>query len=213
MGGDVTAADLGFAHRFIPAESKQSPTLLLLHGTGGDENDLLPLGPMVAPGAALLSPRGTVLENGMPRWFRRIREGVFDEQDLIARGAELARFIGDAATAYDFDRARVIAVGFSNGANIAAALHLLHPSVLRGSVLFRAMVPLAPPTPPDLRGIPVLLSAGRLDPMIPAENAERLASMLRSAGADVTLSWEPTGHGLVQREVGVARDWLASRKW
>jgi predicted esterase len=168
---------------------------------------------MLAPGTALLSPRGKVLENGMPRWFRRIREGVFDEKDLIARSGELARFIAEAATAHGFDPARVIAVGFSNGANIAAALHLLHPTVLRGSILFRAMVPLTPTTSPDLTGVPVFISAGREDPLIPPENAERVASILRDAGAEVTLSWEPSGHSLVQHEVVVAREWFGRQKW
>jgi predicted esterase len=211
MGGE-TAADIGFTHRFLPGDGAPPATLLLLHGTGGNEDDLLPLGPMLATGAALLSPRGKVLENGMPRWFRRLREGVFDEDDLKARAAELATFIRDATAAYDLDAGRIIAVGFSNGANIAAALHLLHPGVLRGSVLFRAMVPLQPPRPPDLSGIPIFLSAGRYDPMITPENVERLAAMLRSAGADVTLSWEPEAHNLAPREVERARQWLAGRR-
>jgi predicted esterase len=210
MAGE-TAADLGFVHRFLPGDTSALPTLLLLHGTGGDENDLLPVGAMLAPGAALLSPRGKVLENGAPRWFRRLREGVFDEQDVVARAAELAGFVGDAVAAYDLDPTRLVAVGFSNGANIAAALHLLHPEVLSGSVLLRAMVPLTPPAPPDLSGVPILLSAGRYDAMIPPENVTRLATMLRSAGADVTLSWEPQAHNLVPHEIEVAREWLAER--
>ena len=211
MAGDAVA-HLGFAHHFVPGKTPRAPTLLLLHGTGGNEGDLIPLAGLLDPDAAMLSPRGKVLEAGMPRWFRRIREGVFDEADLVARAADLRRFIEEAVTRYELDPGRVIAVGFSNGANIAAALHLLHPTVLRGSVLFRAMVPLEPAITPDLVGIPVFLAAGRHDPMIAPENVERLATLLREAGADVTLSWEPQGHNLVAHEIDLARQWLASRR-
>ena len=211
MAGDAVA-HLGFAHHFVPGKIPRAATLLLLHGTGGNEGDLIPLAGLLDRDAAVLSPRGKVLEAGMPRWFRRIREGVFDEADLIARAADLRRFIEEAVTRYELDPGRVIAVGFSNGANMAAALHLLHPTVLRGSVLFRAMVPLEPAITPDLVGIPVFLAAGRHDPMIAPDNVERLATLLREAGADVTLSWEPQGHNLVAHEIDLARQWLASRR-
>ena len=206
MGDD----SLGFIHRYEPpADPHLATTLLLLHGTGGNEDDLVPLGRVLAPGAGLLSPRGRVLERGMPRFFRRLAEGVFDLPDLIARTNELADFARAAAIVYGFDAARVIAVGFSNGANIAASTLLLRPGVLRGAVLFRAMVPIEPESPPDLRGTPVLLSAGRVDSMIPPSGTERLAAILRAAGADVTLVWQLAGHTLEQPDVDAAREWLA----
>lgn len=203
-------ADLDFIHRFVPAPSgKAGDTLLLLHGTGGDENDLLPLGMMLAPNANLLSPCGKVLENGMPRFFRRLAEGVFDIPDLIARTHELADFVQSASDAYRFDAGRVVAVGFSNGANIAASLLLLRPGVLQSAVLFHAMVPLVPEILPDLAGARVFLGAGRQDPIAPPDETERLAALLREAGADVTVHWQPGGHGLTREEVQAAAHWLA----
>ena len=197
----------GFAHRFVPAEGG-GDTLLLLHGTGGNEDGLLPLGRMLNENAALLSPRGKVLEHGMPRFFRRLAEGVFDEEDLINRTHELAGFVEAATAEYGLDGNRIFAVGFSNGANIAASLLLLHPGVLAGAVLLRAMVPLEPDPTPDLSGTPVYLAAGRSDPIVPAENTERLAGLLREAGADVTLDWQPGGHGIGRPEVDASRSWL-----
>jgi predicted esterase len=202
-----------FTHRFIPAGAGgPACTLLLLHGTGGNEDDLLPLGRMLLPGAALLSPRGRVLERGMPRFFRRLAEGVFDLEDLRARAAELAGFVRTAAATYAFDPARVVAVGFSNGANIAASLLLLHPGVLAGAVLFRPMVPLVPERPPDLAGVPVFIAAGRGDPIVPPEEPERLAALLRAAGAVIALHWEAAGHGLAGGEVDAAGVWLAAAR-
>lgn len=183
-----------------------SPTLLLLHGTGGDENDLLPIGRMLRPGAALLSPRGEVLENGMSRFFRRLAPGVFDEADLIRRTGDLAAFIEEQTASRHLGK--IIAVGYSNGANIAASLLLLRPGLLSGAVLFRAMVPLEPPHPPDLAGVPVLLLVGRTDTMIPPESAERLAAILSQAGANLTLVWREGGHELAADDFLLARDWL-----
>jgi len=203
------AEEAGFVHRFDPAKEPGAPTLLLLHGTGGDENDLLPLGRMLDERAALLSPRGKVLENGMPRFFRRLSMGVFDEEDLVNRTHELASFVEEAASEYGLDPKRLFAVGFSNGANIAASLLLLHPDLLAGAVLLRAMTPFELETLPDLSGTPVYLAAGRSDQMIPAESTERLAELLREAGAEVTLDWQPGGHGIGRAEVEAARDWLA----
>lgn len=200
-----------FTHRFVPGQTAAGPVLLLLHGTGGDESDLLPLGQALAPGAALLSPRGKVLEHGMPRFFRRLAEGVFDVPDLIARTGELAEFVADAAVRYGFDPAAVFAAGYSNGANIAASLLLLHPAVLRGAVLFRAMVPLEPPSRPRLEGISVFVAAGRQDPIVPYEQTRRLIALLEEAGADVTMHVEPAGHGLTDGDVAAARAWLAPR--
>jgi phospholipase/carboxylesterase len=201
--------EAGFVHRFDPAKEPGAPTLLLLHGTGGDENDLLPLGRMLDERAALLSPRGKVLENGMPRFFRRLSMGVFDEEDLVNRTHELASFVEEAASEYGLDPKRLFAVGFSNGANIAASLLLLHPDLLAGAVLLRAMTPFELETLPDLSGTPVYLAAGRSDQMIPPESTERLAELLREAGAEVTLDWQPGGHGIGRAEVEAARDWLA----
>jgi phospholipase/carboxylesterase len=199
--------DLGFVHRFFPGES--GTTLLLLHGTGGDENDLVPLGRELALGAALLSPRGKVSEYGAARFFRRLAEGVFDHEDLVFRTHELAGFVETAAEEYGFDQLRLVAVGYSNGANIAASLMLLHPGLLRAAVLFRAMVPFEPEVTPDLSGMPVFLAAGRMDRMISPENTERLAEILREARADVDLRWRNTGHALTYEEVAEAKEWLS----
>ena len=201
--------EAGFVHRFDPAKEPRAPTLILLHGTGGDENDLLPLGRMLDERAALLSPRGKVLENGMPRFFRRLSMGVFDEEDLVNRTHELASFVEEAASEYGLDPKHLFAVGFSNGANIAASLLLLHPGLLAGAVLLRAMTPFELETLPDLSGTPVYLAAGRSDQMIPPESTERLAELLRGAGAEVTLDWQPGGHGIGRAEVEAARAWLA----
>ena len=200
---------LGFVHRFVPAEAPDAPTLLLLHGTGGDENDLVPIGRMLDERAALLSPRGKVREHGMHRFFRRLAEGVFDEEDLVNRTHELAEFVERAGSEYDLDPGRIFAVGFSNGANIAASLLLLHPGLLAGAVLLRAMMPFEPETPPDLWGTPVYLAAGRSDLMVPPENTERLAGLLEEAGAEVTLDWQPGGHNIGRAEIQAARGWLS----
>lgn len=202
-----------FMHVHVPPGpgSSDARTLLLLHGTGGNERDLLTLGAAIAPGARQLGVRGQVLEGSMPRFFRRLAEGVFDEADLIVRAAELGAFVAAAAEAYGFDRSTVVAVGYSNGANIAAALLMLHPDVLSGAVLFRAMVPLVPETLPVLHGVPVLMVEGQADAIVPRANAEQLASLLRESGAVVTLHWEPAAHGLTQADVVVARRWFGAQ--
>ena len=202
----TTITELSHIHRFEPATAPGRPPLLLLHGTGGDENDLLPLGRMIAPGSALLSPRGKVLEGGAPRFFRRLREGVFDEADLVRRANELADFVAEARKAYGLSAP--VAVGFSNGANIAAAVLLLRPEALAGAALLRAMVPLADPPAEELTGKPVLILSGAMDPIVPAENAARLAASLQAAGAAVEHRTLPTGHGLSQSDVTLARAWL-----
>ena len=204
-------SELNFIHRFVPAPEGSARTLLLLHGTGGNEDDMLPLGREFDPTAALLSPRGNVLENGMPRFFRRLAEGVFDEEDVIRRAHELAEFIGAAAARYEFELKRVTAVGYSNGANIAAAILLLRPEVLSAAILLRAMVPLVPPALPNLAHRRVLLSSGERDPIVPKENASRLAAMLGDAGADVTLRFEPAGHALARGDLEAAKQWLTNR--
>lgn len=199
---------LTLRHVWVPAKL-EGPTLLLLHGTGGNERDLVPLAGEILPGAGILSPRGNVLEHGMPRFFRRLAEGVFDEPDLRARTVELAEFVHEAAGSYGFDEAQVVAVGFSNGANIAASLLLLRPRTLKGAILFRAMVPLRPETPPALEGVRVLLSEGARDPIVPRSEGEELARMLRESGAEVTLAWQDAPHGLVEADLQAAREWLA----
>ena len=202
--------ELSFVHHYQPGKTPGSPTLLLLHGTGGNEQDLLPLGPELMPDAGVLSPRGQVLERGMPRFFRRLAEGVFDLDDLRVRTAELAEFVMAAARHYGFDAARVIAAGFSNGANIAASLVLLRPGALHRAVLFRAMVPLVPDPLPSLPATPVLVSNGRTDPIVPLAETDRLAALLRDAGAQVTLVWQAAGHHLIQEDLIRAREWLGS---
>jgi phospholipase/carboxylesterase len=197
---------LSFTHRFEPATLPGRPSLLLLHGTGGDENDLLPLGRAVAPGAALLSPRGKVLEGGMARFFRRLAEGVFDEADVRRRAGELADFIAEARAAYDLPPP--VALGFSNGANIAAALLLLRPEALAGAVLLRAMVPLSEPPAAALAGKPALILSGAADPIVPLDNARRLAALLTSAGANVRHQTLPGGHNLSQADLAATKAWL-----
>jgi predicted esterase len=198
-----------FIHVYRPPAEPGGPVLLVLHGTGGNEHDLVPLADAVLPGAGVLSPRGQVLEHGKPRFFRRLAEGVFDIDDLRRRSQELADFVVAAAAKYGFATTALTAVGFSNGANMAAALLLLRPDALGGAVLFRAMVPLTPDLIPKLPATPVLLSNGRSDPLVSAEETERLVALLRSAGADVTVSWQNAGHELTERDVMTAREWLA----
>lgn len=202
----TTTTELSFIHRIKPATEPGKPPILLLHGTGGNEDDLLPLGGMIAPGSALLSPRGKVLEGGMPRFFRRLREGIFDEEDVRRRANELADFIAQARESYNL--AAPIAVGFSNGANIAAAVLQLRPEALAGAALLRAMVPLRDSPAADLTGKPVLIVSGASDPIVPADNAKRLASLLTNAGASVQHQVLPTGHGLSQTDVALTKTWI-----
>ena len=207
----MSGAHLGFVHVYKPAPQADAPTLLLLHGTGGDEHDLLPLGGLL-PGANLLSPRGQVLERGMPRFFRRLAEGVFDLEDVQRRAHELAGFVTGAATHYRFDASRVFALGYSNGANIASAVMLAQPTVLSGAVLLRAMVPFEPAAPAadarPLRGARVLISNGDADPIVPAADTERLARLLQRHGADVEVHWQAAGHQLMPGDFAAAKTWF-----
>jgi predicted esterase len=199
----------GFIHRFVPAsQPERAPTLLLLHGTGGDESDLLSLGKGLLPKANLLSPRGRVLERGMPRFFRRLAEGVFDQEDLRVRTQELGEFIGAAARHYGFNAERVIAVGYSNGANIAASLLLTQPARLSGAVLFHPMVPFKPQTTAALAGKPIFIGAGHNDSIVPVANTEALAALFREGGAAVDVHWHRGGHSLTQDELQAAQAWL-----
>lgn len=200
---------LTFDHVFEPATVADAPTLLLLHGTGGDEHDLIPLGKALAPGAALLSPRGKVSERGAARFFARLAEGVFDPAEVAQRTHELADFVAAATQDYRLDVSRLIAVGFSNGANIAATLLLLRPVVLAGAVLLRPMVVIdSPAAAGSLDGKRVLLASGDQDPIVPRDHPRRLAAHLRAGGADVTLHHEAAGHGLVSGDVTAAQTWF-----
>lgn len=202
---------LTFVHRFEPAarDAAGGASLLLLHGTGGNEDDLIALGRRLHPDAALLSPRGQVEERGALRFFRRIREGVFDLEDLAMRTDDLAKFIEDAAEVYELDAGGIVAVGFSNGANIAGSLLLRRPELLRAAVLLSPMVPFEPDPLPHLQGKPVFIGAGRADSMVPARETERLADLLRRAGADVTIHWDAGGHAITPAEIEAAAGWVA----
>lgn len=187
------------------------PTLLLLHGTGGNENDLLPLANMIDPEASVLSVRGNILENGMPRFFRRLAEGVFDEKDLVFRTEELHEFLAEASVKYGFDRDNIIAIGYSNGANIAASLLFHYKNALKGAILHHPMVPRRGIELPDLSGTEVFLAAGKNDPICPAQESEELKILLSNANANVEIHWENSGHQLTLSEVEAARDWYTGR--
>ena len=202
--------DLEFVHKFVASPSGSSLTLLLLHGTGGNETDLLRLGRELSPHAALLSPRGRVLENGMPRFFKRLGEGIFDINDLTEQTHALARFIEDSSKKYGLRADRVVAVGYSNGANIAGSTLILRPDALAGAVLFRPMVPFMPESVPDLAGKPILILAGTGDSLVRKEETERLAALLGRAGADVTLHWAEANHAITGAEVAASKEWLAA---
>ncbi len=193
---------------FVPGDPRL-PALLLLHGTGGDERDLVDLGQSVSPGSALLSVRGRVLENGMPRFFRRMSEGVFDLEDLAFRTDELADFIGEAKRRYKMDQP-LYALGYSNGANIAASLLLTRPETLQGAVLLRAMVPFEPETVPDLSNKKILMLSGLMDPIVPAENAQRLSQIWKESGVDLRFLMKPAGHGLTPSDISDIKGWMAS---
>ena len=198
-----------YLHRYEPGSEPGAPPLLLLHGTGGDENDLIPLGQKLSPGSALLSPRGDVLEHGLPRFFRRFAEGVFDLADVTRRTHTLAHFIAAAAGRYGLDQSRLLAVGFSNGANIATSLLWLRPESLADAVLLRPMLVFEPEKLPDLSGKRILVSSGTQDPIVPGDHSPRLAQMLRQAGAAVTLHRHEAGHGLAPADFAAAKDFIS----
>ena len=205
--------DLGFIHRFVPPEDSASgETLLVLHGTGGDENDLVGIGQAIAPGVAVLSPRGKVLENGAPRFFKRLAEGVFDPKEVRSRAEELARFVRTAITKYDLDASRIYALGYSNGGNIASTVMFIEPRLLQGAVLFRPMLVYEAEEQGDLSGVSVFISAGRMDPIVPMSSVERLAELFESSHAEVTLKWQLAGHNLMPSEVREAADWFALQR-
>jgi phospholipase/carboxylesterase len=203
-------ADLGFTHLFYPGDAGQ-PVILLLHGTGGDEHDLLDLGRAVAAGAGILSLRGKVMENGMPRFFKRLGEGVFDMDDLVFRTDELADFIAKARDHYGLKQTPIYALGYSNGANIAAKLLLHHPGVLAGAMLLRVMIPYTVERIPDLIGTEILILAGLMDQIIPVEQPERLANIFNQAGAQVEYHMKPAAHPLVQSDINDMKSWWEKR--
>ena len=198
-------------HIFKQGSDASKPVLLLLHGTGGTEQDLLPLAEMIDPEASVLSVRGNVSENGMPRFFRRLAEGVFDEEDLIFRTKELHEFLDKASKEHGFDRSNIVAFGYSNGANIAASLLFHYDNSLKGASLHHPMVPLRGIQMPDLSDVPVFIAAGKNDPICPAAESEELDELLRGAGANTKVHWEMNGHTLTGSEVAVAADWYRSQ--
>ena len=207
-----SSSELGLIHKFIPTSTRQDRvTLLLLHGTGGNEQDLLPLGRELYPRAAILSPRGKVLESGMPRFFRRLAEGVFDIKDLKFRTHELADFVEKASKVYGFDLRYVVSVGYSNGANIASSMLLLRAEVMSSAVLFRAMIPFMPDKVPNLATKNIFMAAGEYDPIVPRKQTEMLFRLFEKAGAKVVLHWQKnSGHELGYDEISLAKEWLAS---
>lgn len=195
-------------HIFVEGTDRNAPVLLLLHGTGGTERDLLPLADRLSPTSSVLSVRGNVLENGMPRFFRRLAEGVFDLEDLAARTKELKDFLDSAAEQYGFDRNQVVAVGYSNGANIAGSLLFHYEGALRGAILHHPMVPIRGVALPDLSAVPVFIGAGVNDPICSPQETEELEQLLKGAGASVTTHWERSGHQLTSSEVAAAGAWF-----
>lgn len=195
-----------FIYKYLPKQGNKKVTFLLLHGTGGDENDLIPVAEMISEDTSILSPRGKVLENGMPRYFRRLEEGVFDLEDLKFRTDELADFLERMTKKYDIET--LVALGYSNGANMAASLLLQRPESLGGAILFRVMVPFEPPKFPSLKGKKILMSCGKLDPLIPQTMSRKLHEMLEKSGAIVSMNWVDAGHGLIQGDIESAREWF-----
>ena len=203
----MNGESLGLEHRFTPGDP-ELPALLLLHGTGGTPDDLVPLVQYLSPGSAVLAPAGPVSENGLARWFRRLAEGVFDFEDVVTRTHQLADFIVAAREKYLGDR-RLVAVGFSNGANIAAATLLLRPDALREGALFAAMRPLPEIPPVDLSRARVFLSNGTHDPMAPLTSTDELIAALRERDAEVEIHRHDGGHQVTIDGLQAAAAWLA----
>ena len=203
------STSLGFDHNFLDSNNGNWMTLVLLHGTGGSEDDLIQLGREISQSASILSPRGKVLENGAPRFFRRLAQGVFDLEDLKFRTNELADFVINASKIYNFDAQNVVAVGYSNGANIAASLLLLRPEVLSAAILFRPMIPLIPDRALDLSEKNIFVSSGLHDPIVPKRETERLVDLFKGSGANIIIHWEESGHELTMEEITEARKWLS----
>ena len=206
----TNSTELGFIHNFVGPKEGAGMVLFLLHGTGGTENDLIPLGREINKSAAILSPRGKVLENGAPRFFRRLAEGVFDLDDLKFRTGELSDFIEKASVFYKFDLQSVVAIGYSNGANMAASILLLRPKMISAAILFRPMVPLVPEILPDLSTKNIFVSGGLYDPIVPRVETERLVDLFKKCGSNIFINWENSGHELRIEEITVASNWLSN---
>ncbi|WP_223067699.1 alpha/beta hydrolase [Paenibacillus caui] len=198
-------------HVFIPGSHPQAPTFVLFHGTGGTERDLLPVAEMISPASSVLGLRGNVLENGVPRFFKRLAEGVFDEADLIARTKEVHEYLDEASRQYGLDRGNLVAAGYSNGANIIASLLFHYESALKGAILFHPMVPRRGIPLPPSQGLPVFIGAGTNDPLVQRRETEELAGLLKEAGATVETHWESFGHQLTMQEVEAAKAWYLDR--
>ncbi len=202
-----------FIHVFEPGTDHSAPPLLLLHGTGGNERDLLRLGHTLSPGSALLSPRGQVSEGGALRFFARLAEGIFDPAEVTRRTLALADWVEAAAKDYDLDPTRLLAVGFSNGANVAATMLQLRPASLGGGILLRPMVVLDQPAAPhSLTGKRILLLNGNVDPIVPLDHPPRLATLLRAGDADVSQQMLPASHNLTPGDIAAAQGWLGRDK-
>jgi phospholipase/carboxylesterase len=200
---------LNLIHKYIPSkDSSNHYTLLLLHGTGGNENSLIPISEIILPGAAVISLRGNTIENGMPRFFRRISEGVFDLEDLKVRTKELAKFIEDSSMKYGINSNNVVAVGYSNGANIALSVILSHPGLISKAVLYHPMIPFVPASSPDLSGTNILITAGTNDPIVDSEETNNLYAMLKSYGANIEIYWHDIGHNLTREEISRTKEFL-----
>ncbi len=198
-----------FIHQFVRGTS--ATTVLALHGTGGVETDLIPLAQSLFPNARVLAPRGNISENGAARFFRRFAEGVFDLENLREETAKLADFVAASGQKYGFEAQKVVALGYSNGANIAASLLLSRPETLAGAVLLRGMTPFEPQNRPDLDGKAIFLASGRFDPIVPTQSVENLAQIFQRAGADVELRWENASHGLTSADIEAAREFVAQK--
>jgi predicted esterase len=199
---------MSFIHNFIPGT--KSATVLVLHGQGGDENDLLPVARALAPGAAFLSPRGKADENGAARFFARVSRDEFDETEVRFRSRELAEWIAESVEKYSLDASKIYAMGFSNGASIAASVMLLHPGTIAGGLLLRPRSIVAPAELPDLRDAPVMLIAGQLDDRMPPGAGEDLARLLGRAGAAVDLGIVNAGHELTPHDFAAGKGWFTT---
>jgi phospholipase/carboxylesterase len=195
-------------HIFQKGTHSNAPILVLFHGTGGTEQDLLPLAKKISPTSSVLGLRGNVSENGMPRFFKRLAEGVFDIEDLIMRTKEVNEFLDQTAEQYKFDRGNLVALGYSNGANIAASLLFHYEDAFKGAILHHPMVPRRGIELPNLAGTPVFIAAGTNDPICPPQESIDLEKLLSTAGASVTLHWENFGHQLTSHEVDAAASWF-----
>lgn len=197
---------MSFVYRYLPGTGEDPRTAIVFHGTGGDENSLVPFAQSLMPGAAILSLRGRVDENGMPRFFRRFAEGAFDYDSIRIESDAVAEFLKQASVDYGIDLETAVGVGYSNGANIAWSTLLRHPGSFGTLVLFRPMVTLDDSS--DLTGKRIFVGTAEQDPIVPIENVQRLIEQMKSCGAQVEVSWHPGGHQLTRGEITLASSWL-----